>query len=193
MPKRNRQAHLLLTLFLLVTLGLSACGNNKANTTNTHDTAIEDGTGTTGDVSENIAVTPSQPEAVTAKPAQNATCDSRDEVALYLYYYGELPQNYITKKEAKALGWDGGPVESVAPGKCIGGDYFGNYEGLLPESDDIAYHECDIDTLGKESRGAKRLIYANDGSIYYTSDHYASFSEATFSEENDIVTVTFEE
>lgn len=95
------------------------------------------------------------------------------DVSLYLVTYGELPQNFITKKEAKALGWPGGSLEPYAPGMCIGGDYFGNYEGILPEDRD--YHECDIDTLGADSRGAKRLVFSDDGLIYYTEDHYESF------------------
>ncbi|MBQ7677629.1 MAG: hypothetical protein IJT32_05280 [Lachnospiraceae bacterium] len=107
-------------------------------------------------------------------PDKDGTYTSKDDVALYLRTYGELPQNFITKKEAKKLGWEGGSLEPYAPGKCIGGDHFGNYEGLLPEDDD--YRECDIDTLGKKSRGAKRIIYSDDGDIYYTEDHYKSFT-----------------
>ncbi len=98
---------------------------------------------------------------------------TKEDVALYIHTYGRLPQNFITKKEAKKLGWSGGSLEEYAPGMCIGGDYFGNYEGLLPE--DNNYRECDIDTLGKKSRGAKRIIYSDDGYIYYTEDHYESF------------------
>ena len=98
---------------------------------------------------------------------------SKEDVALYIHLYGELPLNYMTKKHARALGWEGGSLEPVAPGMCIGGDYFGNYEGLLPE--DREYTECDIDTLGKSSRGAKRIVFSDDGLIYYTEDHYESF------------------
>ena len=105
---------------------------------------------------------------------QNGTYTTAADVALYIHTYGKLPVNFITKKEAKALGWPGGSLEEYAPGKCIGGDYFGNYEGLLPDDD---YHECDIDTLGKSSRGSKRIIYSDNGSIYYTEDHYESFTQ----------------
>lgn len=97
-----------------------------------------------------------------------------EDVALYLHTYGHLPQNFITKEEARALGWPGGGLEDYAPGKCIGGDYFGNYEGLLPAGH--SYRECDIDTLGASARGAKRIIYSDDGLIYYTEDHYESFT-----------------
>ena len=98
---------------------------------------------------------------------------SKDDVALYIHTYGYLPGNFMTKKEARSLGWEGGGLESYAPGMCIGGDRFGNYEGLLPEDRD--YTECDIDTLGKSSRGAKRIVFSDDGLIYYTDDHYESF------------------
>lgn len=97
---------------------------------------------------------------------------SKEEVSEYLHTYHHLPSNYMTKKEARALGWEGGPLDPYAPGMAIGGDVFGNYEGNLPE--DHTYHECDIDTEGK-SRGAKRLVWSEDWAIYYTGDHYETF------------------
>ena len=98
---------------------------------------------------------------------------TKEDVSLYIHTYGCLPENFITKDEARDLGWEGGGLEDYAPGKCIGGDRFGNYEGLLPEDRD--YTECDVDTLGKDSRGAKRIVFSEDGLIYYTEDHYESF------------------
>lgn len=98
---------------------------------------------------------------------------SKEDVALYIHTYGCLPQNFMTKDEARDLGWEGGSLEEFAPGMCIGGDRFGNYEGLLP--DDRDYTECDIDTLGAQKRGAKRIVFSDDGLIYYTDDHYESF------------------
>lgn len=100
---------------------------------------------------------------------------SKDQVAEYIYTYGELPGNYITKSEAQDLGWDGGKVEPYAPGKVIGGDKFGNKEKLLPTKKGRQYYECDIDTLNKK-RGTKRIVFSNDGLIYYTDDHYESFT-----------------
>ena len=101
---------------------------------------------------------------------------SAEDVALYLHTYGRLPDNFITKDEARDLGWDGGSVEEYAPGYAIGGDKFGNREGLLPRADGRQYYECDIDTDGRSSRGARRLVFSNDGLIYYTEDHYESFT-----------------
>jgi len=117
-----------------------------------------------------------------AKIDEGGSYDDKENVALYIHTYGKLPPNYITKKQAEALGWTGGSLERYAPGKCIGGSYFGNYEGILPKKKGREYHECDIGTLGKSSRGAKRIVYSNDGLIYYTDDHYESF-ELLYGEE----------
>lgn len=106
---------------------------------------------------------------------EDGSYTTKDDVALYIHLYGHLPPNFITKKEAEALGWEGGSLEPYAPGKCIGGNRFGNYEGLLPEADGRSYTECDIDTLGADRRGAKRIVFSNDGLIYFTEDHYESF------------------
>ena len=89
---------------------------------------------------------------------KNGTYTTKDEVALYIREYGKLPSNFITKDEARALGWQSGGLEKYAPGKCIGGDVFGNREGLLPEKAGRVYYECDIGTLGADSRGAKRIV-----------------------------------
>ena len=115
-----------------------------------------------------------------AEPAEAALDEdgsytTREDVCAYLLAYGHLPSNFITKREAEALGWPGGSLEPYAPGKCIGGDRFGNYEGTLPKAKGRTWTECDINTLGKRSRGAERIIFSNDGLIYYTGDHYESF------------------
>jgi len=106
---------------------------------------------------------------------EDGTYTTKEDVALYIHIYGCLPENFITKDEARSLGWEGGGLEDYAPGMCIGGDRFGNYEGLLPDAPGRTWTECDIDTLGKDSRGAKRIVFSNDGLIYYTDDHYESF------------------
>lgn len=127
--------------------------------------------------------TPTKAPTKTPTPTQKASIDengsyySKSEVALYIHTYGHLPKNYITKQEAEALGWSGGSVERYAKGKAIGGDYFGNYEGKLPKKSGRKYYECDIDTKGASSRGAKRIIFSNDGLIFYTDDHYETFTQ----------------
>lgn len=108
--------------------------------------------------------------------AEDGSYNSMEDVSLYLHTYDHLPDNYITKQEARDLGWTGGSVERYAPGCAIGGDRFGNREGLLPKAGGRQYYECDIDTIGENSRGAKRIVWSNDGLIYYTEDHYESFT-----------------
>lgn len=115
--------------------------------------------------------------AETSSIDENGTYDQKDDVALYIHVYGHLPDNYISKKSAREYGYEGGSVEDVLPGMCIGGDHFGNYGKQLPEKDDRSYTECDIDTLGKDERGAKRIVFSNDGYIYYTEDHYRTFEQ----------------
>jgi guanyl-specific ribonuclease Sa len=135
---------------------------------------------------EQIETEQSETERTEAVQAQDidedGTYTTKEDVALYIYTYGHLPNNFITKKEAEKLGWSGGSLEPYAPGKCIGGSKFGNYEGILPEKDGRTYTECDIDTLGADKRGAKRIVFSNDGLIYYTEDHYTTF-ELLYGEE----------
>jgi len=104
--------------------------------------------------------------------------DSMEFVAVYLDTYDKLPDNYLTKKEAQALGWVSkqGNLWEVAYGCSIGGDRFGNYEGLLPDKKGRKWTECDIDFEG-EYRNGKRIVFSNDGLIYYTDDHYESFDK----------------
>lgn len=119
---------------------------------------------------------------------EDGSYTSKEDVALYIYGYGHLPDNFITKKEARELGWSGGGLDPYAEGMCIGGDRFGNYEGLLPEAEDRTYYECDIDTLHAGSRGAKRLVFCYENGednrqVYYTEDHYESF-ELVYGDDN---------
>ena len=123
-------------------------------------------------------------EADPASLPEDGSYTTKEDVALYIYTYGHLPDNFITKKEAQSLGWPGGSLEPYAPGMSIGGDRFGNYEGLLPDAGGRRWTECDIDTQGAGSRGAKRMVFSNDGLIYYTGDHYASF-ELLYGDEAD--------
>lgn len=101
--------------------------------------------------------------------------DQKDTVALYIHEYGKLPKNYMTKKEARKYGWTSGALSVILPGNSIGGDRYGNYEETLP-SDDM-YFERDIDTDHSKSRGSKRIVFSNDGDIYYTDDHYDTFQQ----------------
>lgn len=196
---RNIQTRILaLLLAALMLLGLTACGEEIADLT--EEVFSEPG----------IAETPNEPEpsetAETAvseealdesETAEDAgTSDSAvtegasyydlEHVVLYLDRYGVLPENYITKDEARELGWEGGSVENYLDGAAIGGDRFGNREGLLPEAAGRSYTECDIDTDGQASRGAKRLVFSNDGLYFYTEDHYETFDELYVTETQEV-------
>lgn len=100
------------------------------------------------------------------------------QIVNYIYEYGCLPENFITKAEAREMGWDSSRnyVGDVAPDMSIGGDRFGNYEGLLPDAKGRTWYECDANYRGKK-RGAERVVFSSDGLFYYTDDHYESFTE----------------
>ena len=116
--------------------------------------------------------------AMTEELMVEYSCDyyTPEEVALYLYVFVELPPNFMTKDEARDLGWvsSKGNLWEIMYGMCIGGDIFGNREGLLPEENERVYYECDVNYAGG-FRGSERVVFSDDGLIYYTGDHYESF------------------
>lgn len=126
---------------------------------------------------EKPAAEPEGPVQIEDGPVYGERYSSKDDVAAYLHAYGELPPNFIKKSKAQDLGWDSslGNLWQVTDGMSIGGDRFGNYEGLLPDKKGRTYYECDINYDGGY-RGAERIIYSSDGLIYYTNDHYKTFT-----------------
>ena len=134
-------------------------------------------------ISDTLGILNNAPAVSTAIPEAGSTCTITDEtspaqtntivkdgeyttaedIALCIHTFGHLPSSFITKSEARELGWEGGLLEPYAPGKCIGGERFGNYEGLLPEKYGRFYIECDIGTMGASSRGAKRIVFQMKG------------------------------
>ena len=156
---------------IMVLFSLAGCSGGDVS--KAIDTAIE--------VLEVIEEVQTETEQALAVVEEDGHYISKEEVALYLHTYGKLPSNFITKKEAEELGWkkkdgEAGQLHVVAPGMSIGGSSFGNYEGLLPETKGRKYYECDINYV-KGNRGAERLVYSNDGLIFYTGDHYESFEQ----------------
>ncbi len=174
-----------LLLALLLALGLSACGGPEAGPLPSASPAASaapaplespDPPVQAESPSPELPAEPSPEPSPSPTVAEDGWYSSKEDVALYVHLYGHLPDNYVTKREAQDLGWTGGSVERCAgEGTAIGGSRFGNYEGLLPEADGRVYTECDIGTVGRSSRGAQRLVFSNDGLIYYTGDHYESF------------------
>lgn len=187
-----KKLRLLGSWLLLLALLMSACGADVGLLPD-HAQEVETGAQQTQDGETSQATNSPQD---TDEPGEDETNDrlpvyggyyyDLSNVVLYLDTYGELPANYITKSEARELGWEGGSVENYREGAAIGGDYFGNREGLLPEAEGRRYTECDIDTNGYGSRGSRRLVFSNDGLYFYTSDHYESFSEVIVAEDCEV-------
>ena len=172
----------LLALLLAGLILLAGCGGKTGSTA---------GAGVTGapEATEYLPGAPAATEYLqlaTAAPTKQAgPIIKPQEIADYLFTWGELPENFITKQEAKDLGWDSSwnYVSDVAPGMSIGGDYFGNYEGKLPKIKGRKYYECDCWYTGGK-RTAYRIIYSNDGHVWYTEDHYNTFTEMSPSEKS---------
>ena len=201
-PKRKRS--LALTLALLLSFSLFGCTTEELETAGeiigtvadiadavTQEESTE-GDQIAEDPEEEMTELPVEDSDLPAEPEEepeqeepaidyDGVYTSKEDVALYLRTYGELPRNFMTKNEARKLGWSGGGLDDYAQDMCIGGDTFGNREGLLPKK--YKYIECDIDTLNEDSRGAKRIVFSKGLEvIYYTPDHYESF-ELLYGEE----------
>lgn len=110
--------------------------------------------------------------------SEDGTYTSKDEVALYIHTYGHLPDNFVSKTKARNAGWDSkeGNLDEVLPGMSIGGSEFKNYDGQLPDAAGRIWTECDINYTGGY-RGRERIVFSNDGLIYYTGDHYQTFEQ----------------
>ena len=182
MKNKIKFKHLISMLMIVVaTISLSGCQfveafvegfeESYSQGENKPDSSIAPTTTQSNELEEN-------PELGAIKVEQNGRYSSKMEVAAYIYQYGELAANYLTKDEAMDLGWvaSKGNLWKVTDQMSIGGNKFGNYEGLLPTRTDRQYYECDIDYQGG-SRNAKRIVYSNDGLIFYTDDHYESFQQ----------------
>ena len=116
---------------------------------------------------------------VTPSPVPEGPITDPQSITDWLFAHDfTLPDNFITKRQAQALGWDSSYnyLSDVAPGKSIGGDRFGNYEGLLPTAKGRQYYECDCWYVSGR-RNAYRIVFSNDGLVYYTEDHYRTFTE----------------
>lgn len=90
-----------------------------------------------------------------------------DHVALYILTYNDVPDNYVPKILSS---------EYDNPSKY---GVFLNIEGRLPLDD--TYTEAYINGT-PEDFGMERFVFSDDGELYYTLNHYESFSEITESQ-----------
>ena len=117
-------------------------------------------------------------EILEAILAGNATKKGVEGADWYLKYYKELPDYYISKNDAKALGWrhKKGNLSLVAPGKMVFGGIYYNENGKLPSAENRVWYEADINySSGK--RNEERILFSNDGLIFVTYNHYETFIE----------------
>ncbi|MBC8589864.1 ribonuclease [Lachnospiraceae bacterium NSJ-29] len=151
-----------LLLIILLSFSLTSCIST--------DLSLED------KLSSNDTLEKNADENIIENISEDGHYNNKEDVSLYIHTYGKLPGNYITKREAIELGWESnkGNLWDVTDKMSIGGDRFGNREGKLPVSKGRQYYECDINYQGGY-RGPERIVYSNDGLVYYTEDHYESF------------------
>ena len=160
----KRRIAALLALLLAGLLVLSGCGQTLVP----HEAEVTEALN---------LVTVAPTTEPTEAPKEPGPVTEPQAIADYIFAHGELPPNFITKKEAEALGWSGGQdLHKYAPGMSIGGDYYGNYEGTLPKAKGRKFTECDANYTGGK-RGGERIVYSNDGHVWYTADHYETFTE----------------
>lgn len=158
----KRKAFNTFALILAMLIIIAGCVSNNSDKKTENNTLILDST-------EEIAGSDIDEHGTYTDPYQ---------VAEYIHTYDKLPSNYITKKQASNLGWesDKGNLWEVTDKMSIGGDKYGNREGLLPKKDGRIYYECDVNYEGGY-RGAERIVFSNDGLIFYTEDHYKNFTQ----------------
>ncbi len=110
--------------------------------------------------------------------AGTATKNGVNGADLYLRVYGKLPDYYITKEDAKKLGYRPylGNLSKIAPNKMLYKGVYQNRNGHLPMSSGRIWYEADINyKFGY--RGSERILFSNDGLIFVTYDHYHTFVE----------------
>ena len=171
----NKWLFCVLAIFLLLTF--AGCKSNEMKTpADSSSTSISIEDTNTNQIQKDQLKNETNSTIVQVERGLNYS--TKDEVAAYIHKFLELPPNYISKKEAQDLGWDNskGNLWQITNKKSIGGDRFGNREGLLPEADTRKYYECDINYRGGY-RGDERIVYSNDGLIFYTDDHCKTFEK----------------
>ena len=182
----NKKLGLLAVLCLLAALLFSACVGDLLDAVDQAEEYLAEQEETQESAQEGVEEeaspagleTDAETDPGAAAVVEDGAYSDPESVALYLHTFGHLPDNYLTKAEAEALGWDNskGNLWDVAPGCSIGGDRFGNREGLLPNAKGRKYYECDVNYAGG-FRGGERVVWSSDGLIYYSSDHYSSFTQ----------------
>ena len=97
---------------------------------------------------------------------------------IYLLLHHCLPNNYLTKEEARAQGWKSwlGNLNQVLPGMMIGGNIYKNRDKRLPTEPGRIWYEADLDYNGGYREG-QRILFSSDGLVFITFNHYLTFSE----------------
>ncbi len=153
----RKQATFSLFLFIILLAGISGAADTEPAQHNSCETVVSK-------FNQSLTSKIDEKELVTILKRLNETDNKR------------LPSQFVTKKQAQKLGWKPGQdlwLSKALVGKSIGGDPFYNREEKLPKGG-RAWREADLDYKGGR-RGAKRIIYSDDGLRSVTVDHYKTF------------------
>ncbi len=106
-----------------------------------------------------------------------ATKDGTSGADWWLRHYGQLPDNYHSESDLRALGWKQGdsPVK-FAPEKMVTRGEYENMNGHLPDAPGRVWYEADINYYSGKRNG-HRILWSNDGLLFVTYDHYRTFIE----------------
>ncbi len=117
------------------------------------------------------------PTTVLAGTAQAAAPAAPAAVAVHPLDAGTVCQSALPSQADDTLNLiaQGGPFPYAKDGEV-----FYNQEGVLPQEPTGYYHAYTVKTPGVSTRGARRIVTAEDGTDYYTADHYATFDEIDF-------------
>lgn len=167
---RKIKAYLLFLLLFLTAAFMGGCQTGSSQPLDGQDSQIQE--------QDDSSPAVEKGQAAEVKVTEDGSYTSKEEVALYIHTFGHLPDNFLSKTKARKLGWVSkeGNLDEVAPGKSIGGSRFMDYDQQLPEKAGRTWTECDINYQGGY-RGSERIIFSNDGLIYYTDDHYQTFTQ----------------
>ena len=149
-------AAMLLVAWLLVDGGGQADPSERATDSSTTSSSSPDSS------------SPSSPSSTTAVgPSGSETTDP--ESGLPVVKLSDLPPEAADTLDLIDAG---GPF----PEPDRDGSTFENREDLLPDHPLGYYKEYTVPTPGRDDRGARRIVAGEGGELYYTGDHYRSFS-----------------
>ncbi len=138
------------------------------------DTSLEKEADVMGEKAMNVQTDSSSDQSIQKKSSSPFSAISQ--------LFSKVVQMVKPASKAAATAKINASGEYYKNGVIGGGKYFGNNEKRLPQGtgrNRITYKEYDVNPYTGRNRGAERIVKGSDGRIWYTSNHYKSFTEIT--------------